>query len=62
MKLLIIFGIKECQKSPLNALEDVVNAHLELTVIPQFYWMKSYQPPDLFHQSPPPEFSPLMVG
>ena len=45
-----------------NEKFDVVNAHLELTVIPQFYWMNSYQPPDLFHQSPPPEFSPLMVG
>jgi len=30
--------------------------------IPQFYWNNSYQPPDLFQQSPPPEFSPLTVG
>ena len=30
--------------------------------IPHFYWNNSYQPPDLFQQSPPPEFSPLMVG
>jgi hypothetical protein len=34
----------------------------ELKVIPQFYWINRYQAPDLFQQSPPPEFSPLMVG
>ncbi|WP_217485913.1 cation efflux protein, CzcI-like [Acinetobacter sp. 10FS3-1] len=34
----------------------------ETQVIPEFYWKNSYQAPDLFQQSPPPEFSPLKVG
>lgn len=29
---------------------------------PEFNWQNFYQPPDLSRHSPPPEFSPLMVG
>ncbi|OTG79662.1 cation transporter [Acinetobacter sp. ANC 5054] len=45
-----------------NEKFDVVHPNFEVEVDPQFHWKNSYQPPDLFLQSPPPEFSPLMVG
>ena len=31
-------------------------------VVPTYFWRNDYRSPDLISQSPPPEFSPLMVG
>ena len=45
-----------------NEKVDVFHPSSEVKVNPQFHWKNSYQAPDLFQQSPPPEFSPLMVG
>ena len=45
-----------------NEKFDVVHPNFEIEANPQFYWKNGYQPPDLLLQSPPPEFSPLMVG
>lgn len=33
-----------------------------LHVQPEYRWTNAYQSPDLIDQTPPPEFSPLMVG
>ena len=33
-----------------------------LAVAPKYAWCNDYRSPDLNSQSPPPEFSPLMVG
>ncbi|MEN8415948.1 cation efflux protein, CzcI-like [Acinetobacter radioresistens] len=46
------------QNEKISVLIPVFETH----VIPEFHWKNSYQAPDLFQQSPPPEFSPLMVG
>lgn len=46
------------QNEKLSVLIPVFETH----VIPEFHWKNSYQAPDLFQQSPPPEFSLLMVG
>ena len=45
-----------------NEKVDVFHPSSEVKVNPQFHWKNSYQAPDLFQQSLPPEFSPLMVG
>lgn len=31
-------------------------------VVPKYLWRNDYRSPDLIAKSPPPEFSPLMVG
>ena len=44
-----------------NEKVDVFHPSSEVKVNPQFHWKNSYQAPDLFQQSSPPEFSPLMA-
>ena len=36
--------------------------HISIEETPKFHWKNDYQAPDLSQQSPPPEFSLLMVG